>query len=162
MSNWKEVHLRRGADLRATYEELFLLHRDEIGPGLHHFWDEPWNPGAFVIRVQGVPMQDLAALPGVKTVLPWEGEQADRDLYGDWFDPAMRFFSASSEMALAPPLAGKMVHCYLNQSQFSWWDEVWFHLREARDRIRLIIVWKVRGWRDAATLTRSDTKDGGS
>lgn len=131
MSSWYELGLARDANLRETYESL-----SELGvKRVHHFGNEPWHPGRWVVRVEVEDQADefletVTAWDAVDVAGPWTREQDDRDLYGSYFDWAMDFFQASSMLATAGETpeevtanSHKLVHCVLNahgQSDTKW------------------------------------------
>lgn len=145
---WLELYLKPGADLGRVYDWLKPFRADITS--IHFFWDEPWNPEGYVVRVEtDLESEDLIGAPGVTRVEPWGGEQTDRDLYGDRFNQAMDFFMASCLMATKDEwLTEKLVHCFLNQRQITWWGEIRFHLRMAWRRLYVIVWWKVKGRRE--------------
>lgn len=137
---WFEFHLEQGADMGDFYDALresTLLYRRR-----HHFFNEPWNPGAFVVRVETeVWSSDAWLIPGVKNIYEWDAAP-DEALYGPKFDLAMEFFEAGSRLNPSPWEREKFVHCFLNAQGMSWGDEVRFHLRVAYKRVKLMVLWK--------------------
>lgn len=118
--SWYELALDYGADPSAIYEAFLRT------PGLvltfHHFGDEPWHPGRWVVRAQVAPRRDvefmdiLDDLDGIIDVGLWSRVEDDRRLYGDYFTFAMQFFQTSSLLACNPngAMTSKFVHCVLN------------------------------------------------
>lgn len=121
---------------------------------VHHFYDEPWWPDRYVIRLLLVK-EDAAAirshvarLPAVASVGSWTNVHQDQELYRDHFYHAMTFFQGASRMANWPRspkerewIAGKLVHCYLNAAGIR--NEPLWALRYAWRRILLSIKLKL-------------------
>lgn len=136
---WYEFHLKRDADLGDFYRDLDNWPTEVTR--WHHFWDEPWNPKAFVVRVELDPAYwvrfDSAT---VARVYQWD-ESPDRELYGDKFDAAMAFFQAGSTLNPTEWERGKFIHCFLNSQGMEWRDEAFFLLKLGWKR--LIMPWKI-------------------
>lgn len=152
---WFELVLNAGSDPWDIYRDIA---RDaEPKPGtegvkrLHHFGNEPWAAGRWVVRLEvenpdaefGEWVDNHSA---VERYGPWEGEQADRDLYGPMFDVAMDYFQASSTFAARAQsiaqrewMRDKLIHCTLNAHGGG--DSRWA-LRYLWDRWRLF--WQLK------------------
>lgn len=150
--SWVELHLEPDADLIDVYTAV----RDGAPDGgvinSHHFWDEPWNPGAFVIRLETEPggladalLEAVSERVDVREVVPWDSAP-DAEMYGGYWPHVRDWFHLSSVINSsllrdAPPAAraswsAKLIHCFLNQQQLSPWGEAKFLARFAVERVR--------------------------
>jgi hypothetical protein len=142
-ADWVECWLRPGTEPKDIYD---WLGRAEGAPDhVHHFWNEPWWPGGWVVRVRG-SNADLNRHPGVVEVIQWDDEPDER-LYGEqWWDWVQGFFEASSVIAARKEdrLNTKLIHCYLNARGLSVWQEAKWALGFFWNRVT--INWRLR-WR---------------
>lgn len=135
---WLEVHLDAGVKPADFYQ--WLNDRQIVVERVHHFWDEPWNPGAYVVRVESY-FRDVRWYRNGR-VFAWDAEP-DRQLYGEKFDAAMAFFQAGSTLVPSKWETGKLVHCFLNAQGMSWTGEVRWHLRQAYRRLKFMVQLKL-------------------
>lgn len=135
--NWIEARLKPGRHPSELYEYL-----DGDCLSFHHFWDEPWWEGAYVVRVWN-PGPDPALCDAVDHVVDWN-EEPDEELYGEQWPDVSAFFMAGSALAPLPPFEQrKLIHCLLNAQGMSWADEWRFHLRYVWRIPLLSIRWKL-------------------
>jgi len=149
---WVEVYLERGAAPEQFYDAR--SGEDERRPYMaHHFWDEPWHPGAYVIRIadlddEGFP--DFTELPVVAEVREWDAGP-DEAVYGDWAFWAFQFFQSGSMLSVGWPkgsrMQAKFVHCFLNSHGMSELDEFRWALRFAWNRLTIRPRIRWRQWR---------------
>ncbi len=151
MSVWVEARLKHGENPIRLYGSFDRLTAD-TSPALlyHHFWDEPWWEGRFVVRFQGrrglaewnakVLIDWLEGCPEVDHVVRWDATP-DEQHYGEAWISVARFFQVSSQLACTGLRAnGQLVHCFLNargatpleEARFGWWFT----------RERLSIMWR--------------------
>ena len=136
---WVEVRLVIGADIAAFYESV-----GGQPDGSHHFWDEPWWPGGWVVRVPGGDV-DAWRVPSshVDHVIVWDASRDER-LFGAGWPAVQRLLSAAS--ALTPGVLrleresqeqflSKLIHCLCNAQGFSYVDEAELFARMA-ERMR--------------------------
>lgn len=142
-SIWYEARLDWEADPRSIYsleEELQLI-------SYHHFGNEPWWPGRWVVRVRvSIDRAEeayarIAGLPAVVELVPWFGVEDEQVLWGHAFESAMAvFYGASRTAALSSTKKiqnwnrDKFIHCILNLNgggDFRW------ALRFAWGRVKL-------------------------
>lgn len=144
---WYEAWLRPGATPLPLYRRLDPLL--SFGGGfVHHFYDEPWWRGAYVVRVgvtEDLNAEVKAALASYPDVVEWARWESvhDEQTFGSYWPWAASFFQAGSVLSTAANQTqahrGKMVHCYLNAQGLSWGAEIRFHIREALMRTWLWI-----------------------
>lgn len=130
--SWAEARLHPGCTPADLYGWL-----DERPGWTHHFWDEPWWPGAYVVRLDRT-QADVGECPAVSHLAFWD-ERPDQALYGEFWIDAIEFFEAGSILSLKENdwERGKFVHCYLNAQGMSVRDEFWFALKFAWGRLTL-------------------------
>ena len=136
---WREARIKADAHPVDLYD---WLDENEVEFGrVHQFWDEPWWPGAFVVRIE--TDTDLTECDAVDNAEPWDWKP-DAEHFGERFDTAMSFFQASTALNL-PNFRGqnKMVHCFLNAQGMSRWDEFKFAVRYAWGTATLPIRWRL-------------------
>lgn len=146
MSVWYEASLAHGAKPGPVYSAVGCL-----AERVHHFWDEPWHPGRYVVRVQAADPSvrwTLFDAPGVGAVREWDATP-DEELYGEEWGDVSRFFDAGSRLAesnLTDWYARKLVHCLLNQRGMSEWQEGLWALRFAWGRftVKFRVWWRER------------------
>jgi hypothetical protein len=146
---WHEVRLAAGSDPTAFYRAIPTGSIDLF----HHFWDEPWWPGAYVVRVLGGDPDVLATYPGADHVVPWDVEPDER-LFGDLWPYVAQFFWASSAISNStdPKLTIKLVHCILNARGMSERDEARFAAGLLWNRLTIKLRWRLylrRRWEQA-------------
>lgn len=138
--HWYEVRLARGAEPDRFYAAMLL---DKVA-SFHHFYDEPWWPGAYVIRVLTTNGRELAQLPDVDHAALWDS-RPDEQQYGDDWPWVADLFQASSALAdnRDPLRTLKLVHCLLNARGMTERDEAKFaaHLLWNRLTIRARLRW---------------------
>lgn len=146
--SWVEARLHPGRKPSEVYQWL-------DGPArlVHHFWDEPWWPGAYVVRLLGT-QADLGDCPAISHLALWD-ERGDESVYGETWAPwAFQFFEAGSILSMKDSdwERGKFIHCYLNAQGFDNRDEIRFALDYAWKRLTLPLrlwwrggVYKERG-----------------
>jgi hypothetical protein len=136
-SYWVEARLKAGRKPTEVYEYM------ESWLGLHHhFWDEPWWPDAYVVRVHG-PLKDLAKCDAVDHLVVWD-EEPDGTLYGESWIRVARFFEAAADLGeVSTAERHKLVHCFLNSQGMSWTDELRFFFRGIKGRISMAIRWNL-------------------
>lgn len=144
MSEWIEARLKRGASPAELYADVKDYgHR-------HHFWDEPWWPRAYVVRLHDYRGPALSVHPAVDHVADWDPSE-DAELYGELWGPVRDFFEASSEIAARGAndleLCHKLIHCLLNARGFDHPDEIAVHERAARLTRRYMRRQAGRLWR---------------
>lgn len=151
---WYEAVLRGGAEPHDLYGDIADAFDGELRAGhivMHHFWDEPWAPRRFVLRIMAGPEIEaqvgdwLSAHPGIERAGPWRGVDDDRELYGDWFVHVVSFFQASSLLAGASDYRrdAKLVHCFLNARQMDPLDEAKFAFRFGWNRLTIALRWRL-------------------
>ncbi len=149
-AQWYEVALAEGQQPWDFYRLCSDL-GDSVSSA-HHFSNEPWHPGGFVVRAlcDKEALAQIRSYGGAEWVRPWEGEQADRDLYGNYFDWVMKFFEASSMLAYIGQtpkerrwFTSKLVHCVFNARGMNRWQEFKWGLRFAWGSavVNLRIAW---------------------
>jgi hypothetical protein len=138
--NWYEVRLFPDIPVRDFYEAL----PSDLAVSAHHFWDEPWWPRAFVIRVRTSNPERLKKIYGVDHVVPWDAEP-DRRLFGEYWPSARAFFQSSSVLSLSgnPDMDLKLVHCFLNARGMSERDEARFAARMLWERLTIKLRWRL-------------------
>jgi hypothetical protein len=138
--NWYEVRFRSDGNLDAFYA---AIPRGSI-ESFHHFWDEPWWPGAYVIRIKTDDPAPLSTYPGVDHVVPWDVSEDER-LYGEQWPYVEIFFWASSAISTSRDLGStsKIVHCVLNARGMSERDEAKFAVRFLWDRLTVKLRWRL-------------------
>lgn len=139
---WYEARLVRGAHPMVLGGEVRCRAQQ-----LHHFWDEPWHPGRYVVRIKvagrmrGELAEILAEHSAVEAFGEWDATPDER-LYGELWPTAASFFTAASTVAsVAPPgalLHVKLVHCYLNAQGLSPAQEARWALAFAWNRLRMV------------------------
>lgn len=139
---WVEARLKPDAEPRDLYDWL-----EETPEAFHHFWDEPWHPGAYVVRIFGGPAE-LGDCPAISYLALWD-HRPDVQLYGEkraWW--AFQLFEAGSMLSLEDDRweRGKFVHCFLNSHGMSVRDEFFWALRFAWGRATLYprLWWRSR------------------
>jgi hypothetical protein len=141
---WVEARLNPGA----VPEEVYRWAGTGAIDLYHHFWDEPWWPGAYVIRMEGVNRSDIEECPSISHLQLWD-EGPDRRLYGNYLPWVFGFFQEGSVLSEVirhdPAHQEKMVHCFLNAQGMSVLGEAWFALRFALRRVRMQFrIWTKR------------------
>jgi hypothetical protein len=126
MTGWTEVRLARLSSPADFYAWL-----DDHGSvdHLHHFWDEPWWPSAFVVRLLNYEGSDLAECQAVDHQVTWDVTE-DEELYGDTWPLVKDLFQAQSRLAAEGEslwTSRKLVHCFLNSRGYDNFDEFKFH-----------------------------------
>lgn len=129
---WVELRLKPDRHPSEVYEVIDTRRTH------HHFWDEPWWPGAYVVRLHGEAPQHEA----IDHWEPWD-ETPDAEHYGRGFGPAMRFFQAGSDMASIEHRPSQLIHCYLNAQGFSRWQEVRWAVAYAWRSAWLPLRWRL-------------------
>lgn len=143
MPRWVELRLGYGEhprDLYAAWEDDRLVPH---GLPPHHFWDEPWWPGRYVVRATVyLDRRLITDQPGVDHWVYWAdspgSEDGDREAYGKDFEAAMKFFAASSHLERASKT--KLVHCFLNARQMSQGAEMRWALLFALNRAWFVVM----------------------
>lgn len=133
---WREVRLEQGAEPSPFYSALpYRTGEIEL---FHHFWDEPWWPGAYVIRVLSERHVELEGLPGVDHVAAWD-EGPDEELFGETWPYVRKLFWLSSAISNTKDdrFTLKLVHCILNARGMSEWDEAKFAVRLFWNRLTI-------------------------
>lgn len=141
---YAEILLPEGAEPNIIY--------DQLNPNIrhHHFWDEPWNPKAFSVRVR------IDQLPEFNNILnnirprgsrfgDYDGSD-DAKMFGKAWPAVEAFFDATSQLRAVAPRdndklnefwAMKLVHCFLNAQRYDPIDEFKWALKFARRRLFL-------------------------
>jgi hypothetical protein len=133
---WHEVRLRPDADLREFYKAIPVGSLSLY----HHFWDEPWWPNAYVVRVASEDADAYRSYPGVDHVVPWDASEDEAAYTAQWWPYVAEFFCLSSIIAAggrSESLDMKLVHCFLNARGLSEWDEAKFAARLFWNRITI-------------------------
>lgn len=142
--SWVEAQLRPGVQPAEFYfdmaEKINADSEEGLVPLMHHFYDEPWWPGAYVVRVRltdgAVTQAAVEECGAVEQAVPWD-PAPDQEVYGDFFGWATRFFEAGSLLSLSNISQGKLVHCYLNAQGLNVRQEFVWALRFAFGRATL-------------------------
>jgi len=138
----------------------YLLGQVPGGVGMFHHFYEPWHPGYPVARIL-VPsaleddvLEVAEGMDAVASILPWDREENDRELYGDEFLIAMAFFQSASALSHRDDLTLKLVHCLLNSHGFGIKDEIRFAAKFLWNRLTINprLTWRSlrtgRKWRE--------------
>jgi hypothetical protein len=146
-SQWVEIQLTHDTVPGELYE---VFGANKLLPkSFHHFWDEPWHPGRYVVRVLPLTEDRLklsrivrAAMTAgiVETWCQWDASP-DEILFGAEWRVVCGFFNAGSAVTWAPGTQRKLVHCFLNAQGLSVREEFFFALRFAWDRLRIGMGW---------------------
>ncbi len=146
MSVWVEVRLREGAIPSLVYDGLERVVPDH-GLLFHHFWDEPWWEGRYVVRLECGQWSRrtvenwLSSIDGINHVAVWDATP-DEQHYGDDWPLVAEFFKVSSLLAATgKPSNGQLVHCFLNAQGISPLREALFASRFARGRLSIMWRW---------------------
>ena len=135
---WYEARLKPGLHPYAVYRWLGPQHLHDH----HHFWDEPWWPGAYVVRLWS-PTSALDGCPAVDHVVEWDATP-DEQLYGtDWGYVRQLFQAASDLSPLEYPETEKLVHCVLNAQGMTERDEARFVARFLWHRLTIKLRWRL-------------------
>lgn len=114
--SWQEVRLPAGADVHEAIRTV----RARGASKVLAFFDEPWHPGCWILRAEGVDLIEFG------TTVSWSPYD-DVDLLGPYgFDLICAASAASPEMTTW--LQRKLVHCCLNAWGHSRWGEAGFSL----------------------------------
>jgi hypothetical protein len=116
--------------------DLYLELANDGPRRIHHFWDEPWWRGAFVVRVLGVDQERIEKYESVEMAAPWDATP-DAELYGTYWGWAQQFFEAGSMLSQGKGDRSKFVHCFLNSYGMSVRQEFFWALRFAWGRATL-------------------------
>lgn len=136
--SWIEARLTEGATPADLYNWL-----PRQPQSAHHFWDEPWWPGAFVVRLRGPRASTVERCPLVEEVVEWD-PAPDQDYFRDEWKAAEAFFAASSALPLKPlGGTGKYLHCFLNARGMSTWQEAKFAFRFGWNRLTIPFRWRL-------------------
>lgn len=144
---WIEARLKPGRHPQEVYDYL------DYCPLYHHFWDEPWWPDAYVVRLLA-PLGDygIDRCGAVDHFVEWDATP-DEELYGEDWGRVRDFFHAASALGEQSSWKRrKLVHCFLNSQGMSVWDEFCFAVRMAWQRATITIRWKLyleRQWKKA-------------
>ena len=158
---WIEVHLDAGCEPRELYE--WLGEHGMHVASVHHFWDEPWNPGAFVVRLKDLDgdWREVEGCAFVAGVYSWDSAP-DETLYGAGWPYVQEFFKAGSILGTGDPAPDhfwhvKLVHCYLNAQGMGEYQEARWAWRFMWNRltIRPRIRWRNLRLRASSRLSRS-------
>jgi hypothetical protein len=146
---WYELRLTPGLHVGDFYQRASELWPCEQ---LHHFWDEPWWPDAYIVRINtDASAPFLASLSGVSECVLWDSSE-DEQAFGPAWDSVAYFFHASSMLANQDPrMALKLVHCFLNARGMSERDEARFAARLLWNRLTIKLRWRLylrRRWED--------------
>lgn len=137
---WYEVRLKPGADPQALYADM-----SQWPARFHHFWDEPWWPGAYVVRVN-VRRNLPALLEGrddVDHVVEWDATP-DAEFYGaHWAHVRDLFETASLLASVDEQTATRLLHCFLNARGMSEREEARWALRFVWGRITIKLRWRL-------------------
>lgn len=132
---WYEVRLVKGATPTDFYEQLA-----EWPWSAHHFWNEPWWPRAYVIRILTDERPDG---PLIDHVVKWD-DAPDAEYFGQYWPWAQRFFEASSILAGGTPSQlSKLTHCLANAHGVDGWAEIRWHLRIVARMLLMSVRWKL-------------------
>ena len=135
--NWYELRLRPDADPAEIYSVV------PDGVIYHHFWDEPWWPHAYVVRVCTDDTSWFADLAAVDHFEPWDASQ-DAELFGPaWPNVSAFFMVASSISNQDPRMVHKLVHCMLNARGMSELDEAKFAASFLWGRLTIKLKWRL-------------------
>lgn len=139
---WYEARLKPAADPQALYQAL-----REWPVRSHHFWDEPWWPGAYVVRVNVRRDRGLVDLlesrSDVDHVVPWD-VTPDAEFYGETWPHVRDLFETASMLAdVDDATATRLLHCFLNARGMSERDEAKWALRFAWGRLTIKLRWKL-------------------
>lgn len=139
VDGWFELRLGYGVDPHDVHVQLGDLGRP------HHFWDEPWWPDRYVMRVESFwwTADGLRGIRGVEHVDAWD-HAPDETHYGDdW--PAVRdlFHTASMLARVDERTATRLVHCLLNARGMSERDEARWALSFAWGRLTIKLRWRL-------------------
>jgi hypothetical protein len=139
MSAWYEFRLKRGVSPFDFYAAIHSLQYKRV----HHFWDEPWWPKAYVVRVETDDVYSFEDNPHVDHFAPWD-VSADEQAYGWCWPYVSRIFHDSSLLAdVDEAVAHRLVHCMLNARGMSEWDEAKFAARFFWDRLTVKLRWRL-------------------
>lgn len=141
---WVEARLGKGEQPGGIYD--WLPRRPEVA---HHFFDEPWWPGRYVVRLR--TDVDVSECPAVQEVVDWDDEP-DAEAFGDYWPWAQTFFEASSMLSLRGEDPHQLVHCTLNAHAINGWREVRWMFAFAIRRAILPFRWRLylkRRWEQA-------------
>ena len=144
---WIEARLKPGHTPQEVYDYL------DYCPLYHHFWDEPWWPGAYVVRLLA-PLGDygLGDCDAVDNFIEWDASP-DEELYGDSWREVRDFFHSASKLGPVSAFERrKLVHCFLNSQGMGGWDEFKFHARMVWQRATIRLRWRLylgRRWKAA-------------
>lgn len=139
----REARLKPGHHPSELYDWLVAegLMADRTSVHFHHFWDEPWWPGAYVVRLSAAG--DIAPCEAVDHVVAWDSKP-DADLYGDRWPYVQQLFQGASNLA---PLEGwnlyKLIHCVLNAQGMSVRQEAAMMTRFVWGRMTIGIRWRI-------------------
>lgn len=144
-TTWYEVRMREGALPDLVYHAL--NGNTDAVMSYHHFWDEPWWPNRYVVRIEavrgGALLRDaIADIHGVDHVTDWD-PTSDEAAYGNNWPWVRYFFYASVGAQGNFGMKAKMVHCYLNSQGMGPWSEAWFALRFAFNRMTIGLRWRL-------------------
>lgn len=143
---WIEARLNQGSEPSELYDSLSRRPTE-----FHHFWDEPWWPGAYVIRLRGITRAQAERCPAVHHTVRWDSAP-DEEAYGDDWRAARQLFELGSTLSLAEDRRAKFVHCFLNAHGMSRWAEVRWALHYAWRSALLPLRWRLylrRRWERA-------------
>lgn len=155
--SWVELSLGQDAEPGDLTEDRY--YDDAFASEWHAFWDEPWNPRAWVVRA---PFETEAAADWFVTGfehdgLVWQARRwdatEDEELFGALWPAVAGMFHAQSVIAchrdqLTPEWRTyydiKLVHCYLNAQGLDVPDERKFHIRSWWGRVMIRTRWAPR------------------
>ena len=134
MTEWKEIRLPKGADI--DHYLAFYRRKKTMA-----FFDEPWHPGCWILRVKGEPDR--------KNEVEWS-EKGDIGYLGQaGFDLLCQ---ASKARDRTPGNTNKFIHCQLNTWGYTRWDEFKFALSYAISTLWMVVVPAILGDGDKAAL----------
>lgn len=140
MGDWFEARIKRGRQPSDLYVHL---NEDPQPERAHHFSDEPWWPGAFVVRVKGVDRDRILACDAVDHVVSWDATP-DEDKYATAWPQMEAFFQCCSALAYAEEdWSLMMVHCLLNARGLGPKEEARFGCRLWWNRTKMRAKWRL-------------------
>lgn len=149
-AQWYEVRLLKSAELYEFYESI---QADETIETFHHFWNEPWWPGAYVVRVRAHNADHLKRAVGADHIVPWDVSD-DEAFFRDLWPHVMRFFEHSSAIAASndpdlkrDAMLEKLIHCLLNAHGMDVPDERRWARSFLWGRMTIKLRWRLYGRR---------------
>jgi hypothetical protein len=136
---WYEFRLKRGVSPFDFYASIRGVDHGLV----HHFWDEPWWPKAYVVRVQTEDISPFEGNPCADHFEPWDASP-DENAFGWCWPYVANVFNESSMLAdQDEAMTSKLVHCMLNARGMSEWDEARFAARFLWQRLTIKLRWRL-------------------